>query len=583
MIDISEVKVQGYSLKRYLDLATPVRRQVDGKVASRFKLALGYIHLFFRRLAHFLFHKSHCWETDRRLIRRLERGVDEIIDFNDEQTALVEQISRELGRRIEEKKDEFWFISLPRLRRHIRKARRRALFWKIKKYEAILLQLRKHVSPTTEGTKTFCSLLGRVKINPKDDGRFKKEYLKALRKNYLTELIPALRKGLEGGYPAFDKICEALFTRSHFEEACDEIIHEFEKAGKQKEPKSWLKRLDTLHKAIQAAPRAMKVQRVKDLITGARGHWNVRYDPFAMGNPAHALYSLQVVGREGEKTRDVRALAFGSPTRRGKITPEFKGFLRAYKAQKKKHLYISNQSLVPRRSRMIGGDERKRSWAILNLDKEFPETYFVCALAKNSPFYYQRGQFKRVDDAELFKRELIHQAFHVASNTSGIHFPKSMRNKLDLENFSKEAIETIHEIMFQGKERLTREERKRFIEMYYVVITEKLIVGLGVDSFNITCKEAIDRAAEANVELYAQTALGAGKEKLTDDDRKRIEVLTFSRALMVRKRAIIKSRLDRLRGNLAFAEAHVKQLQQLHQTLFPGTTIVPGAVHESAN
>lgn len=577
MTKLSEVKVQGYSLKRYLDLATPVRRQVDRKVASRFKLALGYIRLFFLRLTHFLFHKSHRWETDKRLIRRLENGVDEIASFNDEQIALVEQISRELGRRIEEKKEEFWFISLSRLKRHIRKVRRRAYLWKVRKYEAIILQLRKHVLPTTEGTKTFCSLLGRVEINPKDDDRFRKEYLEALRHNYFSQLIPALRKGSKEGDPAFDKICEALFTRSFFEETCDEIIHEFEKAGKQKQPKSWLERLDTLYKAIQAAPRKMKVQRATDLVIGVRGHWNVRYDPFAMGNPAHALYSLKV-GREGENVRNVRALAFGSPTQRGQITPEFRGFLRAYRAQNKKHLYISNQSLIPRSSRLIGGDERKRSWAILDLDKEFPETYFVCALAKNSPFYYQRGQFEKIDDAELFKEELINQAFHVDSNISGIHFPISIREKLNLENFSKEAIKTIHQIMFQGKERLTREERKRFIEMYYVVVTEKLIVGLEVDSFNITCKEAIDRAAEANAELYAQTALGAGKEKLTDDDRKRIEVLTFSRALMVRKRAIIKSRLDRLRGNLAFAQSHVQELQQLHQILFPGISIVPGGI-----
>lgn len=103
-------------------------------------------------------------------------------------------------------------------------------------------------------------------------------------------------------------------------------------------------------------------------------------------NPAHAVFELDIVS--GTKTKKVTALAFGSPTKEALVQQnllQFILFQEALEREKKKYLYVINQSMIPLDESMIpvgklkGGDETKRVGAILGLaDKErFKKTFYA--------------------------------------------------------------------------------------------------------------------------------------------------------------------------------------------------------------
>lgn len=487
--------------------------------------------------------------------------------------------------------------------------------WKVKKYEAQILELRSGLKQHFEGQKpdsheeeialfagTFhpeqelIEILEKVKIDLSDHNRFNQNYLSEVRSIYNKHFLPKLRELLleNPENAALQEVCEILYTSVHLENECMDAVALFDQLGagllgEQLEfidPEShgvnpFVKRIHTLYKRIDAAPLSAKAPLLNQWGNSARGQWNHDFDPNRQGNPIYVLYQMYF----GDKL--IKALGMGSPTiedKNSKVTfaPEFTGLIKAYKKEGKKHLFVLNQNAVPKNdllSVFINGDETNRCNLILNGQdlEEFKGAFYCVLLSKNTNFYHQKGSFTALDSAEAFKDELYGQVFLKPRTESGCYIPQTIKEELpDLMEGAKVLTDLIHEHIFQGKESLSSQERKLFIEIFYDLLTKLIIIGLDIDSFNLTCKDAIDRGAGSNAELYLHSAIVLSeKGELSPMTKNKLEVLMMARALLVRKRAPIEERVERFAESLDFALAHAEEFKTLHQSVFQDLHIIP--------
>ena len=298
-----------------------------------------------------------------------------------------------------------------------------------------------------------------------------------------------------------EKICERFFTNISLEGECFELVDKLDAMGKasihtngkaiayhetaQHEELPLIKRLRSLYKHIEAVPYSAKAPLLNQWANSARGQWNKWFDPFKQGNPVHVIYELNIQ-KPFKNATTIKALGFGSPTNEGlysaAINDEFKGFLRSYKKAGKSHLYVSNQSLIPKTGwkAWLGGDETARSNEILNLQKD-PEVkgaFFAIALSKNSPFYYQKGkEFEDMNNSVQFKSTLLGQIFDVPKEKSGNFISNEVLEKIpDLKQRCETMIQEIHQTLFDQRDTLTRESVKTLLKCFMIISSRGLLL-----------------------------------------------------------------------------------------------------------
>lgn len=196
------------------------------------------------------------------------------------------------------------------------------------------------------------------------------------------------------------------------------------------------------------------------------------------------------------------------------VHPEFLAFI-----GQNKHLYVN---LMKRH-----GLEVPLSRSIEALDGD---TLAVVTLDKNSPFYWQEGDYP--DSADAFKRLFL-------THLKGSDFYWSSKVKIDL----KALLEKVHHDYFQEKPSLTQKERQDFIELAYLEILEDLTASFKPESMNITCKQAMDRAP--SLAVLWQLKLGLAKQE-------EAAALLFAPPLLIHNRPTHRSRLTRFISALEF-------------------------------
>lgn len=473
----------------------------------------------------------------------------------------------------------------------IDRAQTEKIRWKIRKYEGQITQLHRKMGERLK-TDEDCvvklyQMLKSDTILDSNDDRFNHKYLKEIRKIYkgfLKELRAALEENPDN--ENLHTICEILFTEIDLSEEWYETLDAFDEIGAEKLKQNvndvdpncpgnhpFVKRINTLRNRLKAVPESYKEPRINKWASSAKGHLNKGFDPYKQGNPVHVLYHLKVGGKV------VKVLGMGSPTiepfnGQAELLLEFIGFGRSYKRQGKKHLFILNQNLIP----LNNGDETVRGNLILNSQerKDLEGAIYVIALSKNSPFYYQEGDYaKEQISAYDFKQQLYDQVLNGKHEETGCCIPPRIRREITNFDEKERAIrEEIHRILFDGRETLSLEERKKFIEAYYDELTKMIMKELGVDSINISCKDGIDRGAGSNAQLAANCEI-VHKDLIDEIDQKLIEALMMVRALFVRKRQPKGERVERFSEVLDFYLSHPNRVKQLHQSLFPDTVFVP--------
>jgi hypothetical protein len=449
------------------------------------------------------------------------------------------------------------------------------------------------------------NLFNNVDLTITNTEQFTQYYLSCVRTAYAIDFILKLRSCHESlqnssnikAQKCIRKIANLLYTKIDLERECLALIQKFYDLGNilvehdptlalshEKTDSYLLQRIDQIQHYFNVTGSNNLTPEIKRWLKSAKDHWNFGFDPNTEGNLPHKFGDI--LFQQGKKTRKIKSLAFGSSTVEGWVNyahtnAEFQAWMECYRSEGKSHLFVINQDLRSGNllERMIkrvkGGVETDRINAILGMTEEFDQTLFPIVLSKNSAFFRQSDEFEDLSNAKDFKKELIDQHFELDSSVSGNFIPPHiLKIATNLQEQSKIWAGLIHTIMFYGKPQLSVEERQTFYDLFQDILVIYLMITLDVDSYNISCRDAIDRAADSNSRLWAHLGLVHNMEKEAMF-RERYEIYLLSRAPMTRKRKIILERVDRNKQTVGFYEAHKKGLQRLHEAIFITVSITP--------
>lgn len=300
---------------------------------------------------------------------------------------------------------------------------------------------------------------------------------------------------------------------------------------------------------IDGMPREMGARRIAVQKGMLRGSSNFNFDPNMQSNIPYVLADVDLLAANNT-SKTVRLLRMGSPTIEGirdsaVVTPEFKTFLMGRQREGKRHLYISLQSSIPKP--FLFGDETGRNNAIRSLEEEFGDTFTCVILDQNSHFYECPGK----EDSEstvAFKQEFIGKMLGDPEKT-GFYFPAKWKSDPDFQDELTFIFDKTHCLVFSDedtpKNTLTAQEKKDFIEIYYAFLSLHLLKKTGADSANISCKDAIDRAAKTNTLLLKLIMIMQGNGQ-DQESGNILHKTAHAPALMVKKQAIIGGRRRRL-------------------------------------
>lgn len=327
-------------------------------------------------------------------------------------------------------------------------------------------------------------------------------------------------------------LCSIRFEEGHFFEFFDDTLDMLglKKNGNVKfseEDFNTLDHIDPQH----------KMRKPQSNLESLQGFLNVNFDPHLKGNIPYFLATLN----------RVNLLRMGSITRQGlnsiEIIPEFIGYLESLLRDNKNHLYISLQNDIPK----TFGKETIRNEAIKNLQSKY-KNFFVAILAQDSDFYKQVGEHDKATQTsdeflDLFEAEMF-------GENTGFYFPVEWKENPIFKNNVTSLLKSVHTILFnEGEEyqskKLSREKRLDFIEIFYAYLSVYLMHWSEASNCNISCKDAIDRAAKLNSLILQLFLILNAKDN--DKRYQRIhQVFTHMPAMWVRGRSILDHRRDRL-------------------------------------
>lgn len=209
--------------------------------------------------------------------------------------------------------------------------------------------------------------------------------------------------------------------------------------------------------------------------------------------------------------------------------PEFTNYLSALSKQNKLHLYVNYMARQ--------GNDKFRTPIIEGLenDPRFGSTIAVISLARNSDFYDQKNGFSQLNNAEMFKAAFMEELF--LDTSIGNYY---WSNKIDLPSWQEKVVsilEEVHSQYFVNSPVMSVDERKQFIDLAYVKITEHLIALFQPDAVNLSCAITIDRGPTAFTLLYLDLLLQQNKT-IDEDTLKTIATLVYGPGVLVRNRSI---------------------------------------------
>jgi len=275
------------------------------------------------------------------------------------------------------------------------------------------------------------------------------------------------------------------------------------------------------------------------------------FDPMAQLNNPSQLYTLS----SGEM--HVSCIQVPSPTVQvnlvhAEVAPEFSSFIRSLSAPQRnqRHLLINLQDRTSwlSHARCVTLEEMQQAdFASSSLQ--------VVTLPKTTEFYLQSGSYKQWDDATEFKKLLQSQV--EGGEQCGFYFPPQIDQK-QLLKFTREAIQVIHTVFFADKQRLEVKNRQDFIEIFYQMLTLKLIEEFKPDTLSFTCKDGVDVGPVASAELFAFLRMMNDPSSFTKQEQDFLLWMLYAPALGMRERAIASEGLNRMLSALATAHAEVE-------------------------
>lgn len=163
--------------------------------------------------------------------------------------------------------------------------------------------------------------------------------------------------------------------------------------------------------------------------------------------------------------------------------------------------------------------------------------------------------------------------------TGGNFVSYSLRSDGSLRKWSQEAISEICKLF--PHDFMSQEEKKIAIRLFYLVFSKKVMLMSKCDSYNISCKDRIDRGAASSAEEFLYHMVLEGQTESV----KALEFLKdilFARAIIVRKRSINKNRLERMMQTSQFMLTHQEEIKILSSKLFEGISFKNSALTDSS-
>ncbi|NGX30722.1 MAG: hypothetical protein K940chlam8_00071 [Chlamydiae bacterium] len=296
------------------------------------------------------------------------------------------------------------------------------------------------------------------------------------------------------------------------------------------------------------------ILKVWDFLQDTEQHYV--FDAIMQGNIPYTLFDLEIGGFS------TSCLRLPCPTQQEfinkvKIIEEFKDFIRGMQIKDKtyKHLLINLQDRT-------SSKEYPRSIALETFQKEaeFARHIYVLTLPKNTDFYQQKGIYQEIETAKEFIYALKMQI--ESGEECGFFFPEILKPSLS-SHFIERMLKILHEGFFEGKKKLTEDEKKAFIELAYLSIQLKAIEEIKPQTFSLTCKDAIDDGGVSNAVLYC-FLLFLKQEQI---DERFLHRLLFEIPMMLRERGMIQEDFQRFDITLKAIEKSLKKttLKELNQ------------------
>lgn len=262
------------------------------------------------------------------------------------------------------------------------------------------------------------------------------------------------------------------------------------------------------------------------------------FDPLTHRNFPAQMFNLE------NKHSHITVLRIACPTiqetiHQAEIVEEFLGFLRFYKYDLKadKHLLVNVQNRT-------SWEEYARCQALENTAKraEFIDQFFLLGLANGTPFFLQEDEYAAMSGAPIFFEQFADQIL------SGVECGYSLPSKVKVrehEDFIKEGMKVCHELFFEGKTTLTKDERLSFIDIFHIMYTLKMLDLLEIDSVSFSCKDAIDTGMVQTALFYTFTRLISDPNSWGGEDKNHLLWILYAPALFIRERAVHKALFDR--------------------------------------
>jgi hypothetical protein len=363
-------------------------------------------------------------------------------------------------------------------------------------------------------------------------------------------------------------LCQSLFVSPLRQEFIRQIlIEESQKVAPQG-------RAVDVYKQLQQEDLALR-ERLKTMVTGPliKGlevlkEQRIGFDPLLQGGPLGQLY------RFVNGSLDVSVLELPTPTLQesiahAAIAPEFIDWVRDLGHQGRHHLMINLQNRTVWK-------ERARACALELHAHEGALT--VISLDCKTPFYEQEGAYREEDDAQGFMKQCKEQLF---SESTGYFLPQHV-HRGDITSFVETCLPTIYEVFFSRKARLTQEQRRHFIDIFYLLFILKMAEVQKVDTLSCTDKDGCDDAAVMNALLFALLALMRKGAALSSQDKNDIRTLMCERALGDRARLVQRPLIERMMGTLHTLAAPFEAQSQAAMTKIASLFAAPIVLQEKS-
>lgn len=357
----------------------------------------------------------------------------------------------------------------------------------------------------------------------------------------------------DNNHAAFDLIeiihtlCRSLYLNLHGLEEMKSIVQGLIKqaapVAKETTKKIWKRLSDdyaALSKLLKHHPNGPLLKVIEIL---EENSFHV-FDTLHQHNIPNQLYDLHVEDHRYSVVR-IPAPIFQEYINRAVVIDEFKGFIQdcSQGAIRRKHLLINLQDRTSWREHM-----RCRVLEELQ-DQPFMDALTVVTLAVDTDFYHQLTPYHVVNHADEFIgqfKELL------LDENAGYFFPPSIDRK-ELSDFMNLACKAIHQLFFSAKNVLSRESRLDFIEIFYLLLQFKVMEWTQADNLSLTCKDSIDTGSAYSGALFAFLKL-INSQEWSESDREHLDFILYAPALLIRERATIPDRFNRMVSALKVVE-----------------------------